>query len=155
MNRIRFDAAVIDFPILTADPVTVQLARMQCERELDALGFGVRIADRARRLIADGDGDFGMLQPTAARLGLSPRTFRRRLAAEGVSFSALVEQGRREKALRLLRAPRFSIEDIARRLGYATSSSFVRAFHRVDGDDTGSIPADDRRSLTTRLSHEA
>jgi AraC-like DNA-binding protein len=142
VNRIQFDAAVLDFPILTADPVAAQLARMQCERQLDELGFGVRFADRVRRLIADEDDNLGSVEQMASHLDLSPRTLRRRLSAEGVSFSALVEQGRREKALRLLRSSRLSVEDVARRLGYTTASSFVRAFHRW----TGTTPVQYRRA---------
>jgi AraC-like DNA-binding protein len=132
-NRLQFDAAVIDFPSATADPVALELARIQCERELDKLGFDARFADRVRHLMADDDDNFDSLDQIAVHLDLSPRTVRRRLAAEGVSFSALVDQGRRDKALRLLRSSRLSIEDIARHLGYTTASSFVRAFHRWMG----------------------
>jgi AraC-like DNA-binding protein len=142
VNRIQFDSAVIDFPILTADPVAVQLARAQCERELDELGVGIRLSDRVRRLIADDD-DLRSLEQMARHLELSPRTLRRRLAAEGVSFFSLVDQGRRDKALRLVRSSRLSIEMVARQLGYTTASSFVRAFHRW----TGKTPVEYRRSL--------
>jgi AraC-like DNA-binding protein len=143
VNRILFDAAVLDFPIITADPVSVQLARMQCERELDELGFGTRFADRVRRLIADADDSFASVEQLAHHLDLSPRTLRRRLAAEGVSFSALVDEGRRDQALRLLRSSRLSIEHVARQLGYTTASSFVRAFHRW----TGKTPVQYRRAV--------
>jgi AraC-like DNA-binding protein len=144
VNRIQFDAAVLDFPIVTADPVAVRLARIQCERELDELGFGARFADRVRRLlIADDDDELGSLEQMAAHLHLSPRTLRRRLDAERVSFSALVDQGRRDKALRLLRSSRLSVEEVAQRIGYATSSSFVRAFHRW----TGKTPVQYRREI--------
>jgi AraC-like DNA-binding protein len=141
VNQIQFDRAVIDFPILTADPVAVQLGRMQCERELDALGFGAGLADRVRRMASD-DEHLGSLERMARHLELSPRTLRRRLAAEGFSFSALVDEGRRDKALRLVRSPRLSIEDVARQLGYTTTSSFVRAFHRW----TGKTPVSYRRA---------
>jgi AraC-like DNA-binding protein len=143
MNRILFDAAVLDFPIITADPISVQLARMQCERDMEELGFSAQMADRVRRLIADGEDELGSLEQLALRLDLSPRTLRRRLAAEGVSFSVLVDEGRRDKALRLLRSSRLSIEHVARQLGYTTASSFVRAFHRW----TGKTPVQYRRSV--------
>jgi len=142
VNRIQFDAAVLDFAIVTGDPVALLLARRQCERELDQLGFRTAFADRVRRLVA-GDHDFDSLDQIAAHLDLSPRTVRRRLAAEGVSFSALVDQGRRDKALRLVRSSRLSIEDVARQLGYTTASSFVRAFHRW----TGKTPLQYRRGV--------
>jgi len=143
VTRMQFDSAVLDFPVLTADPTAVRLARMQCERELDELGFGVRLADRVRRLVADRDDDFGSLERMAAHLGLSPRTLRRRLAGEGASFSALVDHGRRDKALRLLRSSRLSIEDIARQMGYTSASSFARAVHRW----TGKTPIQYRRAI--------
>ncbi len=141
-HQIEFDRAVLDFPILTADPVAVQLGRMQCERDLDALGFGVGLADRVRRIASD-DETLRSLEKMAQHLELSPRTLRRRLAVEGLSFSALVDQGRRDKALRLLRSPRLSIEDVALELGYTSTSSFVRAFHRW----TGKTPVNYRRAM--------
>jgi AraC-like DNA-binding protein len=134
VNRIQFDAAVLSFPIITADPVALQLMLAQCERELDAVHSGAGFAHRVRSLITDDDENFGSVEQIAAHFGLSQRTLRRRLAAEGVSFSALVDDGRRDKALRLLRSSRLSVEDLARRLGYATASSFVRAFHRWTGE---------------------
>jgi AraC-like DNA-binding protein len=143
VNRIQFDAAVLDFPITTADPVSVQLARVQCERQLDELSFGAGLANRVRHLIADDDGTLGSLEQLAHHLDLSPRTLRRRLATEGVSFSSLVDEGRRERALRVLRSSRLSIDHVARQLGYTTASSFVRAFHRW----TGKTPVQYRRAL--------
>jgi AraC-like DNA-binding protein len=143
VNRIQFDAAVLNFPIITADPVSVQLARMQCERELDELSLGAGLADRVRRLVADDDGTIGTLEQLAQHLDLSPRTLRRRLATEGATFSSLVDEGRRERALRILRSSRLSIDRVARQLGYTTASSFVRAFHRW----TGKTPVQYRRTL--------
>lgn len=138
-HRIRFDAAVLNYPIITGDPVAREIARLQCERELSELGTESRLADRVRRLLADDDAS---LERIATRLELSPRTLRRRLAAEGVSFSSLVDQTRRDEALRLLRSSRLSVEDLARQLGYTTASTFVRAFHRW----TGQTPMQYRRA---------
>jgi AraC-like DNA-binding protein len=143
VNRIQFDAAVLNFPIITADPISAQLARIQCERELDELSFAAGLADRVRRLLADDDGTIGSLEQLAHHLDLSPRTLRRRLATEGATFSSLVDEGRRERALRILRSSRLSIDHVARQLGYTTASSFVRAFHRW----TGKTPVQYRRAL--------
>jgi AraC-like DNA-binding protein len=95
-----------------------------------------------RRLLASDDAS---LESIASQLELSPRTLRRRLAAEGVSFSTLVEQSRRDEALRLLRSSRLSVEDVARQLGYTNASTFVRAFHRW----TGQTPKQYRRASGT------
>jgi AraC-like DNA-binding protein len=142
ITRIRFDADVLNYPIITGDPVAREIARLQCERELSELGMASRFADRVRRLLASDDAS---LESIASQLELSPRTLRRRLAAEGVSFSTLVEQSRRDEALRLLRSSRLSVEDVARQLGYTNASTFVRAFHRW----TGQTPKQYRRASGT------
>jgi AraC-like DNA-binding protein len=139
INRIRFDVDVLNYPVVTGDPVAREIARLQCERELAELGMRSRLADRVRRLLADEEAS---LEQIASRLELSPRTMRRRLAAEGVSFSTLVDQTRRDEALRLLRSSRLSVEEVARQLGYTTASTFVRAFHRW----TGQTPMQYRRA---------
>ena len=52
----------------------------------------------------------------------------------GVSFSALLEKMRLDKAMELLRDTDMSIEDIAAATGYQSDRSFRRAFKRVYGD---------------------
>jgi AraC-like DNA-binding protein len=142
INRMQFDAASLDLPIITADRAACRLARKLCERALDELGFDAGLADRVRRLLASDAGGFPSFAQVAARIHLSPRTLKRRLAAQGLSFSALVDRERRERALDLLRSSRLSIEDVAERLDYTAASSFVRAFHRW----TGQTPAAYRRA---------
>jgi AraC-like DNA-binding protein len=148
MNRIVFDAAVVDLPIVMADPLALRLAQQQCERELDHLGFDSRLAARVRRLVAGDEGVRRSMEEVAQCLDMSPRTLRRRLVEQGVSFAALVDHERRNRALDLLRSSRLSIQDIAARLEYRTSSSFVRAFHRW----TGETPATYRRAMRVRSS---
>jgi AraC-like DNA-binding protein len=141
VNRMLIDAATLDSPIVTADRTALRLARTLCERALDELGFDSGLVDRVRRLLASDVGGFRSLEQVAARIHVSPRTLKRRLAAQGGSFSALVDRERRDKALVLLRSAQLSIEDVAERLDYSTASTFVRAFHRW----TGTTPAAYRR----------
>jgi AraC-like DNA-binding protein len=141
VNRILIDAATLDHPIITADATGLQLARQLCERALDELGFDAGLLDRVRRLIPSDQGGFRSLEQVATLVHLSPRTLKRRLAAQGVSFSALLDRERREKALVLLRSSRLGIDMVAERLDYSSASTFVRAFHRW----TGTTPAAYRR----------
>jgi AraC-like DNA-binding protein len=143
INRMHFDAASLDLPIVTADRAACRQARRLCERALDELGFDAGLAHRVRRLLASDEGGFPSFAQVAAHIHLSPRTLKRRLAAQGLSFSALVDRERREKALDLLRSSRLSVEDVAERLDYTAASSFVRAFHRW----TGQTPAAYRRAV--------
>lgn len=68
----------------------------------------------------------------ATRLGLTPRTLQRRLEAEGLAFQDVLEQLRREMALRYLASP-LSLTEISALLAYADSSAFGRAFRRWTG----------------------
>lgn len=69
----------------------------------------------------------------ARDLGLSARTFTRRLAAKGLRFSDVVDSVRRDLARHYLGDPRLSIQQIAFLLGYSEPSAFAHAFRRWTG----------------------
>jgi AraC-like DNA-binding protein len=140
-TRVAFDAASLDLPVVTADKTALQLSRALCERALDEIDPDAGLVDRVRGQVWSEGHGFRSLQGVAERLGVSPRTLKRRLAARDMSFSELVERERRERALMLLRSP-MSIDQVAERLEYSTASTFVRAFHRW----TGTTPAVYRRA---------
>ncbi len=143
VSQVVFDASYLDFPLVHADRAALRLAREQCERALDALGYDGDLVERTRRAIAGSDADgFRSLEQVAAHLAVSPRTLKRKLAALGTSFSGLLEGERRERALLMLQSQRVSLDEVAERLGYSGLSHFVRAFHRW----TGSTPAVYRRA---------
>jgi AraC-like DNA-binding protein len=130
VNRLVLDVSVLDTPIVTADPISASVAKSLCERALAELGFDATLVDRVRVGVERDDGSFRTLEDVAELLHVSNRTFKRRLSAQGVSFSELVDRQRRLRALALLESSRLSIEEIAHRLDYSTASTFVRAFRR-------------------------
>jgi AraC-like DNA-binding protein len=69
----------------------------------------------------------------ARRLGFSQRTFARRLALEGLTFSEVLESLRRELAGQYLADSGLSISQIAWLLGYRETSAFAHAFRRWTG----------------------
>ncbi|MEL6960254.1 MAG: AraC family transcriptional regulator ligand-binding domain-containing protein [Pseudomonadota bacterium] len=79
----------------------------------------------------------------ARRLGLSARSFHRRLAEHGLSFQTLTEETRREIATAMLQEGRYSLSEIAFLTGYSEQSAFNRAFKRW----MGVTPAAYRKSL--------
>ena len=92
------------------------------------------IAPAARDIIA------AMLeggQPTVERLafaaGMSLRSLQRRLAAEGTSYSGLLEMVRREQALRRIAAGDASLGAVSANLGFARQSALTRAVRRWTG----------------------
>lgn len=90
--------------------------------------------------------------PTIGRMAqvsdMSVRTLQRRLGEEGTTFSDLVEQVRRDAALKELHNAAGSIGDVSAHIGYARQSSLSRAMRRW----TGHSPADLRagRSATEK-----
>jgi len=73
----------------------------------------------------------------ASDLGLSDRTFQRRLSAEGTSFTDLVDETRRELAQRHLGDSHISLSEIVYLLGYSDQSTFFRASMRWFGRSPG------------------
>lgn len=72
--------------------------------------------------------------PLLTRLsGLPARSLQRELGAVGLSFSALLDQGRLELALELMRNPSHSLIDVGLELGYSDPANFTRAFKRWTG----------------------
>lgn len=69
----------------------------------------------------------------AARLKMSERSLQRRLADEGVTFDALLDEVRRVLSLRYLADPSIAIAEVAYLLGYSEPSPFYRAFRRWTG----------------------
>lgn len=69
----------------------------------------------------------------AARLGLSERTLRRRLADEGLSFQALLDECRADYALSLIGKTDIPLKELAEQTGFSSVSSLRRAFKRWTG----------------------
>ena len=69
----------------------------------------------------------------AQKLGMSERSFRRRLAEEGATFSEILDRVRNRLALRYLEDQRVSLQQIAWLLGYSELAAFNHAFKRWFG----------------------
>ncbi len=73
------------------------------------------------------------LDVVAEQFNLHPKTLQRRLAEEGTTFAALVDQVRKDAAERYLRTTRISLTHLARELGYAEQSVLTRSCKRWFG----------------------
>jgi AraC-like DNA-binding protein len=135
-------AEVLDFPLVSADPVALRLATEHCERELSTLSAGGRMVRTVRGLFWKREGGFRSPGEVADAVHMSPRTLRRKLEAHGTSLSSLLDGERRDRAMLLLRLPELSIAQVADRLGYTNAQNFERAFRRW----TGASPATYRRT---------
>jgi AraC-like DNA-binding protein len=69
----------------------------------------------------------------ARELHMSRRTLQRKLAAAKTTYQKLVDDTRRELALRHMEDPRKSITDVTFLVGFSGQSAFTRAFRRWTG----------------------
>jgi AraC-like DNA-binding protein len=123
-NGIVCNAADLDAPNPGADPV---LARYSQRLLQPTLARGASFRGRVRQMIV-------LLLPrglcrvdvVAQHLGVDRRTVHRKLAAEGSSFSAIVEAVRRELAQRYVEGTEQPLLDVSGRLGFAAPSAFSR-----------------------------
>ncbi len=83
------------------------------------------------------------IDQVAFSLDYSERTLRRRLAEYGTSFRDIVQRVRIETARELITQKDLTIMEISKRVGYASSSHFTRAFRQ----QTGISPVQARAAL--------
>lgn len=130
---LAFDSAMLDVPMPQANEHAVAMAVDQCrgllQRRLARAGLSGQVRDLLVARLADPpDSD-----EVAATLHLSPRTFQRRLARDGTSFRALLDEVREQLAEELLMTGGLPVTEVAHRLGYVETSSFSQAFRRWKG----------------------
>jgi len=124
----------LQFRFPTADPVAHQFYHSQCEQQLLALAAEAqeRLADRVSTHLSLFTEGYPDAAAVAKAFGMAERSLRRQLSLEQVSFRGLLEGVRFRRARELL-GTRLPVDEIARQLGYAESSSFIHAFQRWAG----------------------
>ena len=73
------------------------------------------------------------LEELASRLQISTRSLQRQLAQQQTSYSRLLEEVRKNRAISLLCHSRYSAQEVGLRLGYQDAPSFQRAFRHWFG----------------------
>jgi AraC-like DNA-binding protein len=149
--EVAFDATLLDTPLPRRDSrlfgyLSRRVEELQATLVSDA-SWTARARSEVGDLLARGEPRLGAV---AQRLAVSERTLHRRLREEGTTFSALLEEARRARALILLEERTLSCSEIAFLLGYAEPAVFFRAFRRW----TGQTPQRFRGGLTSRPSWE-
>jgi AraC-like DNA-binding protein len=134
-DEITFAGSVGLLPVVSADPYLNRLLTKYCEEALSRrpanLGsFRSAVENVVVSLLPHGK---AQAVEIAARLGMSPRTFARRLSAEGVTYSEVLEGLRSDLARRYLDDDTLTISQIAWLLGYQEVSAFTHAFKRWTG----------------------
>lgn len=132
-NVVAFDPRLLTQPLPRADPRTLAQCEEQCRQLVTARRHRHGIAARVRDLLTHVDLDTSGPDEVARALHLSTRTLRRRLGEAGTSYQMLRDEVRETLAEQMLSTGALSVHDVAIRLGYAESASFIHAFKRWKG----------------------
>jgi AraC-like DNA-binding protein len=128
----REDLAI---PLPSFDDKLLTLLKKHAEMVLSARGTNQpdllqQLERRIVELLPKGQARAKIL---ASEIGISERSFHRRLGEMGTSFTNLVDRLRYELAMRYVEDRHVSLSDVAFLLGYANQSSFSTAFRRWTG----------------------
>lgn len=132
-NALVFSSAAMRAPMRHAHPQLARAFASRAERLLAELQRGDGVSGRVRDLVAQRGVATVTMKSAARRLGMSVATLRRRLEAEGTSFSEIVDGVRRSFAVRHLQEGSTTISEVAFLTGFSNVGSFHRAFKRWTG----------------------
>jgi AraC-like DNA-binding protein len=152
VDTVEFAATIKHMPVVSADPYLNQLVIACCEealsrRRTNRSSFRSSVENTIVPLLPHGKARAGEI---ARRLGVSQRTFARRLSLEDLTFSDVLESLRSDLAERYLTDDDLSISQIAWLLGYKEVSAFTHAFKRW----TGKTPREARYRTESNLRHD-
>jgi AraC-like DNA-binding protein len=140
---IVFDRALLSAASPHQDEDIHGAVETVAERRLACLTRSVPYALRVRDLLVQkGWSERLDMQSVARTLGLSVRSLRRRLAAEGKSYSGIENDAFAIVAKQLLREKQRTIQETAYDMGFLDTTTFHRAFKRA----TGTTPSKYRRA---------
>jgi AraC-like DNA-binding protein len=133
-DAIIFPASILTRPMLHCDPVAEAVLLRHFASLPDAGMAHADLVSCVRWAIQEelkhGRATMGEI---AARLKLTERTLRRQLSELGVGFQQVLDEVRRDQAVRHLQASRYPVGELSLRLGFAGRAAFYRAFKRWTG----------------------
>ena len=105
----------------------------ECKRLLADLEERDTLTEQTVQLLRKLEGHYPQMPQVANMFNLSPRTFRRRLEDEDVSFQQLLNRVRSEQASHYLKATHLPLATIAYMVGFNDVSNFRRAYIQWTG----------------------
>jgi AraC-like DNA-binding protein len=124
------DQAWLDQPMLQADAHAEAYWRTQLDALLARRWSQAGLAGKVRAILRRDLQRAADMERVAEELCMTSRNLRRLLADEGVSFREILDDVRQTLAEDLLLSARFTVDQVADRLGYDRTASFREAFKR-------------------------
>ncbi|MFC3612895.1 AraC family transcriptional regulator [Lutimaribacter marinistellae] len=147
LDALLYADETLDRPNILGDEGISRYLMTHLDAELSEITHEPELIERAKAAIAQSLSDGVPKMPEIAHsLGLSARSFHRRLSEHGMNFQSLTDETRRGLAEGLLRDARHSLTEIAFLTGFSEQSSFTRAFKRW----AGTTPANYRKDMAHR-----
>jgi AraC-like DNA-binding protein len=133
-TELVFARGLLDLPFERSDSRLLAILERYASAVLDALPQQGSLVARVTHAIArELAHTLPTLASTARVLAMSERTLQRRLAEQGVTHSTIVDNVRRELALKHIGDASLSITEIGFMLHFSDTTAFYRAFKRWTG----------------------
>jgi len=154
-DEVTFLGPAQELPVLGADPYLNRLLVKYCEEARShhaaISSFRVSVENAIAPILPHGK---ARAPEIAAQFGVSPRTLMRRLAAEGLTFSTVLDRLRADLARRYLQDKDLPISKIAWMLGYREVSAFTHAYKRWTGKTPRQARAPEKRPASSVASDQ-
>jgi AraC-like DNA-binding protein len=101
-----------------------------CDAQIEEFQFRRGLVGEVRQILMKNLMRPKKFEDVAQDLNMSARTLRRKLREENSSFRQVMDELRRDIALRYLRETDLTVEEIAESLGFSDAAGFRQAFRR-------------------------
>ncbi len=149
-DEFALSADALKLPLVHSDTYLNDILLKNCEavladRRADLSSLRTKVENAISSLLPHGRVS---VKDVARSLGISERTLARKLSDEGLAFSEILQDLKRDLAIRYLDDRNLHISKIAWLLGYQEVSAFTHAFKRW----TGKTPSEMRRAGAIKFS---
>jgi AraC-like DNA-binding protein len=137
-NLLTFLTNDLEAPVRSSNPELLAVFERHASAIIDELDEHGPVSRRVVHLLSERvKGIAPTLDEVAAELAMSARSVQRALRAEGTSYQLLLDDVRRELAVRHLAVRGTSAAEVAFLTGFSEPSAFSRAFRRWTGSTPG------------------
>lgn len=138
MSALIASPQLFEYPLRQPDVNLRETLEQHAQATLSALKEKYSLADQVRALLRATLADASPRKEfVAEQMGMNVRTLHRKLAEENQAYQQILDDLRSELARKYLLQSALSVEDIARKLGFTESRSFIRYFKGYTGMTPG------------------